>query len=457
MSLPTLGWLSALFSTEQTIFQKAAPLRISIDSRTIEPGDTFWALKGARDGHDFIGDAISRGAAAVVADNTYSVSEFVSTGKIVRVQDTLQALTDAAIAWRQLLKCLVIGITGSVGKTTTKDFVKAALAETQVVNATAGNFNNEIGVPLTILQTDTTTETLVCEMGASRIGDIAHLCRIADPQWSLVTAIAHSHLESFGTIESIVLAKAEIYNYVEDSGVAFVPVDDLKCVVASEKCRTRIGYGFSLPENSWEEAYVHGENLLFDDFGVARFEVEGQAVELSVPGRPAAQAALAAMSIAIQRGIPPSIASRGISRALPSRGRVTVRKFGKLTVIDDSYNANPSSMRAALETLSLCQSPRKVAILGDMLELGEVSDEAHREIVSELDHAGVSLAFLIGPRFTEVAASSLVQASLLIYPSVDDVIQPLAEYIRPDDLVLVKASRGMALDRVVQKLEEYYS
>ncbi|MCL4306611.1 UDP-N-acetylmuramoyl-tripeptide--D-alanyl-D-alanine ligase [bacterium] len=456
MNLPTLGWLSTLFTAEETTFQKAAPLRISIDSRKIEPGDTFWALRGVRDGHDFIGDAISRGAAAVVADKTYSVSEFVSTGRIVRVEDTLQALTEAASAWRKLLKCLVIGITGSVGKTTTKDFVRAALAEAQVVDATAGNYNNEIGVPLTILQTPTTTETLVCEMGASKIGDIAHLCRIAEPQWSLVTAIAYSHLESFGTIENIVQAKAEIYNYVEQSGIAFVPVEDERCVDASENCSTRIGYGFSLPENSWEEAYVHGKHLLFDDFGFARFEVEGQAVELGVPGRPAAQAALAAMTIAIQRGIPPSIASRGISRSLPSSGRVTVRKFGKLTVIDDSYNANPSSMRAALETLSLCHGPRKVAILGDMLELGEVSDEAHREIVSELDHAGVSLAFLIGSRFTEVAASSHVRASLLIYPSVDDVIHPLAEYIRPDDLVLVKASRGMALDRVVQKLEEYY-
>jgi UDP-N-acetylmuramoyl-tripeptide--D-alanyl-D-alanine ligase len=455
MSLPTTGWLNVLFHANAAL-QEAHPLRIGIDSRKIALGDVFWALKGTRDGHEFVETAFDNGAIAAVVNRDYACNNRFND-RLLRVDDTLAALTFAARVWRKEFTCLVIGITGSVGKTTAKDYVRAAFAQSRKVNATEGNFNNEIGVPLTLLGTPSDTEVLICEMGAARVGDIEHLCSVANPQWGLVTAIADAHFESFGSRENVARTKRELYEHVAGHGIAFVPITDERCVQASLECRTRVGFGFENPSAYWESGYVQGEGLVFDELAQASFRVQGEDIKLSVPGRPAAQAALAAMSIATFHGVVPSDAALGVSRAVPTKGRATVRKFGHVTVIDDSYNASPTSMRSALETLSLRQGTRKVVVLGDMLELGEISDVSHREVVSDLDRAGVSLAILVGPRFSSVAASSFTRARLLIYPSVEDALPNLLKLVRPDDLVLVKASRGMALDKVVSKLEEVFS
>lgn len=455
MSRPTVGWLNALLHACASL-QEAHPLRIGIDSRKISPGDVFWALKGNRDGHEFVETAFDDGAIAAVVNRDYA-SDSKFNDRLLRVDDTLDALTFAARAWRGELAGLVIGITGSVGKTTAKDYVRAAFAQSRKVNATEGNFNNEIGVPLTLLGTSSDTDVLICEMGAARVGDIAHLCSIVNPRWGLVTAIADAHMVSFGSRENVARTKRELYDHVASDGIAFVPIADERCVQASLECRTRIGFGFENPSAYWESSYVQGKGLVFDEFAQASFHVLGEHISLSIPGRPAAQAALAAMSIATYHGVTPSDAALGISQAVPTKGRATVRKFGRVTVIDDSYNASPTSMRSALETLSLRQGTRKVVVLGDMLELGEISDVSHREVISDLDRAGVSLAILVGPRFSNVAASSFTRSRLLIYPSVEDALPNLLQLVRPDDLVLVKASRGMALDKVVSKLDEVFS
>ncbi|MBK6767070.1 MAG: UDP-N-acetylmuramoyl-tripeptide--D-alanyl-D-alanine ligase [bacterium] len=454
MKLPTIGWLRGLFATESSYDD--SPLRISIDSRNLRVGDTFWAIRGERDGHDFVDAAIEAGASCVVVEQGFPLCEKLEA-RVVRVDDTMTALTDAARTWRKELDALVIGITGSVGKTTTKDYVRAAFAETRRVEATHKNFNNEIGVPLTILSAPRDTEVLICEMGAARPGDIAHLCAVAKPQWGIVTAIADAHFESFGSRELVAQTKGELYRYVSHDGVAFVPVADELCIQASKVCETRIGFGFDQRPTYWESDYVQGEHLSFDEFAQASFFVQGERVLLTVPGRPAAQAALAAMSIASYHGVAVAAAASGVSRAVPTAGRVTLRRFGRITVIDDAYNASPTSMSSALETLSLRQAIRKVVVFGDMLELGEISDISHREVVNDLDRSGVSLAILIGPRFSAVAASSFTSARLLIYPSIDEALPNLVRVVRPDDLILVKASRGMALDRAVAKLEEQFS
>jgi len=454
MSLPTIGWLRRLF--DNTPSSDSTPLRVSIDSRTLAKGDSFWAILGERDGHRFVEAALDAGAEIAVVNRSYPENERLES-RLVRVDDTMLALTEAARAWRSEIGTLVVGITGSVGKTTTKDYVRAALAEAGRVEATHKNFNNEIGVPLTVLSTSRDTKILICEMGAARKGDIEHLCSIANPKWGLVTAIADAHFESFGSRELVARTKGELYRHVARSGVAFVPVADRLCVAASEQCKTRVGFGFDKRPMNWESDYVQGEELSFDEFAQASFSVRGERVLLTVPGRPAAQAALAAMSVAMYHGVPLAAAATGVSRAVPTSGRVTVRKFGRITVIDDAYNASPTSMRSALETLSLRQAARKIVLFGDMLELGEISDISHREVVNDLDHAGVSVAILIGPRFSSVAASAFSRARLLIYPSVDEALPSLSNLIRPDDLVLVKASRGMALDRAVAKLDELFS
>ncbi len=454
MTLPTLDWLCNLLGSKSSFGD--TELRVCFDSRKLNAGDTFWALAGARDGHEYVEAVLKSGAAAAVVNRSFQVSDDTLKSKLIHVDDTMSALTRAATSWRKGIKSRVIGLTGSVGKTTTKDYVRAALSESCLVSATEGNFNNEIGVPLTVLRTPIESEILICEMGAARKGDIEHLCKIADPHWGLVTAIAEAHIESFGSLDGVMKTKGELFEHVADNGIAFVPVEDKRCVEASSNCRTRVGYGFREPTADWESAYVHGERLVFDDEARARFEVHGASIELLVPGRPAAQAALAAMTIALQHGILPHQAAQAVSNALPTKGRATVRNVGSVTLIDDSYNASPASMRSALETLSLRQGPRKIAILGDMLELGEITDSAHRDVVGELDHAGVSLAVLIGPNFSHVASAAFTQAQLRTYPSVEQALPTLHQLIHANDLVLIKASRGMALDRIVMKLEELF-
>jgi len=454
MTLPTLGWLCGVLGSSNSFGNHE--LKICFDSRKLTPGDTFWALRGARDGHEFVETVLKSGAAAAVVNRSFQISDAAFRTKLISVDDTMFALSAAASAWRNSVKARVIGLTGSVGKTTTKDYVRAAFNRTCLVNATEGNFNNELGVPLTILRTPLETEVLICEMGAARKGDINHLCKIADPQWGLVTAITEAHIESFGSIDGVMQTKGELFDYVAGRGIAFVPIEDKRCIKASSSCKTRVGYGFQKPTADWESVYVHGERLGFDEEARARFEVHGAKIELSVPGRPAAQAALAAMTIALQHGILPQQAAQAVSLAQPTKGRATVRKVGTVTLIDDSYNASPASMRSALETLSLRQGPRKIAILGDMLELGEVTDSAHRDIVGELDRAGVSLAVLIGPNFSHVASAASTQAQLRTYSSVEQALPTLQQLIHANDLVLVKASRGMALDRIVIKIEELF-
>jgi UDP-N-acetylmuramoyl-tripeptide--D-alanyl-D-alanine ligase len=456
MKFPTLGWIRSE-TASQADLSLDAPLSICIDSRRLQPGETFWALGGSRDGHEFVLKALRDGAAAAVVKRSFSTGDADADRKLIAVDDPMVALTELARRWRKQIRGHVMGLTGSVGKTTTKDFTFAAFGENSGVYATQGNFNNEIGVPLTILRTPSDAKLLICELGAARRGDIAHLCSIASPDSGLVTAIADAHTESFGSIDNVMRGKGELFEYIAENGAAFVPTGDARCIEASQTCKLRIGYGFHSQPTEWESGYVQGTELLFDDEACANFVVRGERIKLSVPGRPAAQAALAAMTVALHHGIAPQVAAQNISAALPTGGRASVKRIGDLTIIDDSYNANPSSMRAALETLSLRRAGRKVAILGDMLELGEISDWAHREVVEELDHAGVSLAVLIGPRMSHVAAASIVQTQLRIFPTVDQALPTLAQLVRPGDLVLVKASRGMALDRAVHRLEEQFS
>lgn len=455
MSLPTLGWLNSQTGNSADLSEEMQ-LRVCIDSRKLQSGDTFWALQGSSDGHKYVLSALANGAVAVVVNKSFTTNDDSLNAKLVKVDDPQQSLTELARVWRRQMRGLVIGLTGSVGKTTTKDYAFAALDVGNKVFATKGNFNNEIGVPLTILHTPDDMEILICEMGAAHIGDIAHLCRVADPNWGLVTAITEAHTETFGSIEGVTIGKGELYKQVAGHGIAFVPLADERCVHASQDCRSRVGYGFIQPTADWESAYVHGQGLVFDEEARARFTVHGAAVELSVPGRPAALAALAAMSIALQHGITPQHAAQRVSLAVPTSGRASVRTFGKITVIDDSYNASPASMRSALETLSLRQSPRKIAILGDMLELGDISNIAHQEVVDELDRSGISLAVLVGPQFSLAASSSFTQAQLRIFMTVDQALPTLLKLVRAGDLVLVKGSRGMALDRAVLKFEELF-
>lgn len=455
MTLPTLGWLVEIFRSRAIVTPDSA-LRICFDSRKLNAGEVFWAIEGRRDGHSFVETALQQGAAAAVVRAGFHLKNPELSAKLIHVENTSRALGEAARSWREKLSCNVVGLTGSVGKTTTKDFVIAALSSKFRASATNANFNNEIGVPLTVLETPLESLHLVCEMGAAKRGDIKHLCEIAKPDCGLVTAIGEAHLESFGSIEMVRVTKKELYDYVAETGRAFVPTSDANCVAASMHCRSKFGYGFESAPVGWKGEFLQGVNLRFDEFVRPSFEIRGENVSLAIPGQAAAQAALAAAAISLSFGVHAKDAARALSTAVPSPGRSILKRTSSLVIIDDSYNANPSSMKSAIETLSKFRTGRKVAILGDMLELGEATERSHKDMFDLLTRSGIADVSLVGENFAAVAPMGTLSFKLHLYPDSQSAAQSILEIVKPGDTVLVKGSRGIALEQVVRRLEEVY-
>ena len=260
MILPTVGWLCETLRASRPALDPNTELGpLSIDTRTLHRGDVFWALKAQRDGHDFVGDAFARGAKAAVVCETWKTSAGAAAirERLIGVQDTYRDLQPAARAWRENLSFPVIGVTGTNGKTSTKDLIRRVLSLSAPAAGTEDNLNNEIGVPLTVLSIRQDSGFAVFEMGASHSGDIRLLCNICRPTHGLVTSIAKAHLEGFGDVATVASTKGELYDFVADNGVAFVPTDDERCRTVSAACRRRIGYGFRAPAEGWD-AEFHG-------------------------------------------------------------------------------------------------------------------------------------------------------------------------------------------------------
>lgn len=460
MNLPTIGWLcKALQTSLPTALDHSEELgAISIDSRTLQPGNVFWALAAHRNGHDYVGDAFAKGAkAAVVRKEWQESAAAVVRNRLIGVENTNHDLQKAARAWRETLECPVIGITGTNGKTSTKDLIRRLLSLKAKTAGTEGNFNNEIGVPLTVLSVSRDSEFAVIEMGASHHGDIRFLCEIAKPTHGLVTSIGKAHLEGFGSLEALTGTKGELYDFVSESGVAFVPTDDKLCREESAVCRHRIGFGFQFPVAGWNSELYSGANLRFDDHGCGRFVFEGVDIRLSIPGRPAALSALAALTAARHFGISPTECRDTVLHWNGVHGRTSVEVVGAILLMDDSYNANPDSMRAALETLSMLRGSRKTVVLGDMNELGDTAANEHRELARQLPNFGITYAIFVG-KFAGLAVDEAkvhgVQAQA--FASGDELVGELASLIRSGDTVLVKGSRSNQLERIVDQLKRLF-
>jgi UDP-N-acetylmuramoyl-tripeptide--D-alanyl-D-alanine ligase len=458
---PTIGWFcESLHAAAPGLISGMELGPISIDTRTIQAGDTFWALVSQRDGHDFIPVAFDRGAKSAVVSTAWLRSDLSAPyrGRVIAVEDTSAALTTAASMWRALLPCPVLGITGTNGKTSTKDCILHIVRESLVAVGTGGNYNNEIGVPLTLLSIPSNAGLAVVEMGASHPGDISYLCNIANPTMGLVTSIGRAHLEGFGSPEAIAATKGELYDYLSTGGLAFVPCDDALCVAESAMCRNRIGYGFDRMSRSWTGEFHLGEDLRFDELGRAQFRFDGQPIALSIPGRPAALSALAALTVAAQLGVAPAAAQSAVHGWTATRGRTSIQALGKIVLMDDSYNANPTSMRAALETLCHLAGRRRVAVLGDMNELGSYAEDEHRKLGETVAHLGIQSAVFLG-RYASVAAEAAQGAMTEVhaYPTYDELDAELPDLIRDGDAVLVKGSRSMKLERAIETLKRVFA
>jgi UDP-N-acetylmuramoyl-tripeptide--D-alanyl-D-alanine ligase len=435
---------------------------ICIDSRKVVAGCAFVAFSGSRiDGHAHVGEALSSGARAAVVtrfdDEVRSSVE--ASGRrgaaVVVVRDAGAAVSALARYHRSRLSCPVVGITGSTGKTTTKDFLSAALSTGLRVTATSGNRNNELGVPLTVLEASSETDVLVVEMGMRGPGEIAALCDVARPDHGLVTNIGQTHIELLGSQERILHAKGELVRCLPPEGVAFLNGDDeWSCRLAGETQARVVFYGTQI-SNAVIATVVSVSAEGLPEIALAAGG-ERATVTLPVPGRHNAYNAAAAVAVAIALGVGLEDAAAGLARVQLTEWRMQVfTTAGGVTVINDAYNANPTSMRAAVAALSdIASGARRIAVLGDMRELGSLAELAHFRLGEEVAAALVDVLVTVGDlarRIGEGAtAEGMDPGAVRPCATADEAMEVLDDILQPADVVLVKASRGMGLERVVE-------
>ncbi|MEW6182597.1 MAG: UDP-N-acetylmuramoyl-tripeptide--D-alanyl-D-alanine ligase [Bacillota bacterium] len=427
---------------------------VTTDSREVKPGALFFALAGERyDGHHFTGEALDRGAAGVVVSRAVPATGAASV--VLLVPDVLAALGKLARYIRRLAGVFLIGVTGSTGKTSTKDVMAAVLAVRYRVLATRGNLNNEIGVPLTLLRLETGHKVAVVEMAMRGAGEIAALADVCRPDAAVITNIGETHLERLGSVRAIARVKGEILDFIPPEGFAVLHDESPFISEEAGRCRGRVVF---FGTGSGAAVRLVGYNAA-DEGGRFRVAAEDREEEyfLPVPGFHNALNAVAAIAVAREMGLTTDEIRDGLSGVRLSDMRSEIRKIGSLTVINDAYNANPASMRAALALLKqMAGGRRRVAVLGNMLELGERAVDAHREVGrAAADCADVVVA--VGDLAQGIAAGAVsagVSAGK-VFPCADaaSAAAVLKSVLRGDEVVLVKASRGMHLETVVSALE----
>ncbi len=435
---------------------------ISTDSRAVEPGNLFVAFDGERvDGHDYLGVALQSGARALMITRSDAMNSALAEladsrgAYVVLVDSALRAVQDLAAAHRARLSCPVVGVTGSTGKTTTKDFLSAVLMSKWKTVATSGNQNNELGVPLIVLRAEADTDVLVVEMAMRGPGQIADLCRIARPSHGLITNVGTSHIELLGSQEAVARAKAELLESLPSDGVAFLNADDDFSQTQSRlSAAPVITYGLSV------DADVRAENVLVDEASQASFDLLAQGsceqVSLAVPGRHNVYNALAAAAVGLSLGLSLKEVAQGLTLAESSAMRMQLfLSAAGVTVINDAYNANPTSMRAALEALAeMGTTGKRVAVLGDMAELGTLTELAHFQMGERVAELPIDALVTVGVKARHIAdgarAAGMDAGTLRPCVTVEEASEVLDDLLVAGDVVLVKASRVMGLECIVE-------
>lgn len=425
--------------------------RIVLDSRKVEPGDVFVATKGERvDGHDFINEVFEKGAIGVVCEKEPEPL----TGPCIRVEDSFAALRNIASFYREQMPVPVVGITGSVGKTSTKEFVAAVLAQKYKTHKTQGNFNNEVGVPLTLLAMPEDTEAAVVEMGINHFGEMHRLSEMVRPDICVMTNIGQCHLEFLGSRDGILKAKSEIFDCMNPEGSVCVNGDDDKLATIQEvHGKKPLRFGFS-PENDIYADNIVNRGLLGS---TAQIHADGEVFEADIPlpGSHMVLNALAATAVGKLLGLTSAQIAAGIAGVQAVSGRSRVISAKDKVLIDDCYNANPVSTKAAIDLLALADG-RKVAVLGDMFELGENEKELHAQVGAYAAEHGVDCLYCAGA-LSEAMYSAAKEAGIAEaehFKDTDALLAALPELLRAGDSVLVKASHGMRYHKIVEQLEQ---
>ena len=436
--------MSKIIDTVYRKLQQGANL--VTDSRKITAGCVFLALKGPRfNGNTFAAEALEKGAEYVIVDEeTYSINE-----KCLLVSNGLKFLQKLANHHRRQFSIPVIAITGSNGKTTTKELLAAVMKTTYDIHYTQGNLNNHIGVPLTLLKMPLKTEVAIIEMGANHQGEIAALCEIAEPTHGIITNIGKAHLEGFGGLEGVKKGKSELYAYLaNNNGVAFINRDEKYLEALAEQVKHKIFYLESeKPDKAVKEIEIKLNET--QPFLVAEFLARAEkmtTVFSALVGRYNFGNLMTAIALGKYFKVPNEAIKLAIQGYIPQNNRSELRKIGTNTFILDAYNANPTSTAVALENFEKLTSNNKIIILGDMLELGSYSKEAHREIIDRLKEIKTKAVYLVGPNYQ---SAMLPSDKMYAYADIALLKTELASNTWEDSLVLLKGSRGIGLEKLL--------
>jgi len=418
----------------------------SIDSRTIERGDLFFALRGPNhDGHDHIGEVFQRGAVAVVADRDV-YRNVDADGVVLRVKDSLDALQKTARRAREMWAGSVIGVTGSAGKTTTKDVIAEMLATEMNTAKTEGNLNNHFGVPLSLLRLDETARVAVIEMGMNHAGEIRDLASIAKPDVGVVTNVGYAHMEAFESIEEIAAAKRELIDGLPEGGTAVLNADDPR-VAAMARGKT-ILYGLSA------DAHIRGEDLEESADGV-KFRVGATRFTTSLSGRHSVSNILAGLAVARIYGIAPARLVETVKNLRPGKMRGERFHHRGILVLNDCYNSNPDAAATMIDVLRDTPARRRIAVLGEMLELGRWAEPLHRQVGNYAVEQGIDvLVGIRGAARAFVGAAELAGLSsgaALFFDDPADAGRALRSIAQPGDAILFKGSRGVHVERALEQ------
>lgn len=429
---------------------------VSIDSRTLPPGALFVAIEGEKfDGHDYLIKAKEAGAAGALVN--YVPADAPPGLPLVQVKgDTLDALVMLAKASRVRTRAHIIGITGSVGKTSAKEMLKLALEPYGKVFASSGNYNNHVGLPLSLANMPADTDLGIFEMGMNHAGEIAHLTKIACPDVALITEVAAAHLEFFPSVEAIARAKAEIFQGMTTEGIAVLPADNAYFSLLKQEAYRQKIISFGQDDGSMFQlisAKTHQDGTQVQ----YRIHDEARSFILSTRGAHWPKIGLSVLAVVHGLGLALEKAERALAgyREQPGRGALLTLPWsgGEIRVIDDAYNASPLSMRAAIVTLGRMKAERKLAVLGEMRELGRRSAEFHKALAESLVAAGVEHALLVGRDMKSLAEALPTSIAYRHYDAVGLVPQDWTKDIQPNDLLLIKGSHGSGVYQLVEVLK----
>ncbi|NLO88973.1 MAG: UDP-N-acetylmuramoyl-tripeptide--D-alanyl-D-alanine ligase [Clostridia bacterium] len=429
---------------------------VSIDSRKIEPGQVFFALRGENfDGQDFVEQVFEKGAAAAVVLKDFKGN---ARGKcLVQVEDTLSALQRLAAWWRRKFDIPVIGITGSSGKTTTKDILAGILSTSGEVCRTRGNLNNHIGLPLVLLELSRSCRFCVVEMAMRGLGEIAQLCEIAAPTGGIITNIGVAHYERLGSRENIARAKGELAQSLPQEGFLLLnSEDEWSSLIGSLTSAEVIYYGMG------NIARIRAEKVQCEPWGSSFVLVSDKVsgpLELPIPGKHNLYNCLAAVGAALQLGLGLEEIQQGLNQIHLTKMRLEILKgIRDTTIINDAYNANPDSMKASLRVLKDFSGNRRIAVLGDMLELGVIAVKEHREVGREAVHLGIDYLITVGELAEYIAQGAmdagLPEKNVFCVSDKGQAAERLKRIVAPGDVILVKGSRAMGMEEIVNALKD---